>query len=223
MKDNRSTKLVICSILVALLAIAAYNLAIFVKAAEPTEPHDANALWTEPSEVEINNYTASPGDKFNVTVWLNLTDLSYVWQTQLHFNTTYFNITNHGYTAGSVSDFFEGHSTIPVSPIIDYVQGFVLYGESLIGADSREAGYGSLMWAEFNLTEVPDQNHLTINFSTPYGGDTFILNPDLETVSMGEVGGTEIPIIPEFAQLVLLFIAAIASATSVVLTKKLKH
>lgn len=181
----------------------------------------ANALWTDPSTVTLNVTTTPIGYKFNVTVWVNLTVSSFTWQAKLLFNSTYFNATRAGYTARGTSQFFSGHITIPVTPVINNVGGTVLHGESLSGTDSRAAGSGSLMWAEFVLKAMPPTNHFYVNISTD--SDTFFLDPSLNSVSISTTTGTKIPVLPEFPQLIVLFIAISASTASALLTKKLKR
>lgn len=82
---------------------------------------------------------------------------------------------NHIYESISTGT---GGMTVPVSPTIDNINGFVLHGESCIGVDYVPAGtYGSLIWVEFELKEEPPVcQYLTLNFSTPYGEVTFVLD-----------------------------------------------
>lgn len=223
MKNSKFKKFALTSVFLTFLVLATCSLVNNAKASEPTEPHLANALWTEPSSMSINNYTAHIGDKFNVTVWVNVTESSFTWQTTLLFNTTYFNATRTAYTAVITSDFFTGHMAMTGTPVIDNVVGSVLTGETLLGTDFREPGHGSLIWVEFALKEIPPQNHLTVNFSIPYDVDTYVLNPDLDTIPMETINGTDIPVIPEFPQLIMLLIATVTSTASVILTKKFKR
>lgn len=140
----------------------------------PTEPHSANAMWIEPAFKDLTDYDV--GDRFNVTAWLNLTEISYVWQIMLLFEPTYLYAARAGYTAGSTSEFFAGHTTVPVTPIIDNASGYVMYGETLL-VDSREPGYGSLCWIEFEVVSKPSEpyeGHLHFDPSR-----TYVLDPDL--------------------------------------------
>ncbi|MFZ1990914.1 MAG: hypothetical protein WAW96_14215, partial [Alphaproteobacteria bacterium] len=148
----------------------------------------ADALWTEPSNLGLNLSEVGIGYMFNVTAWVNLTVSCFTWQGELSFNPAYFNATRAGYTGGSVSQFFAGHSTIPTSAIIDNVAGTVMLGESLLGADSRGPGAGSLFWTEFMLVAAPSAN-LTIDF---VGVNSYVLDPDLNEIPIPNVYGTTI-------------------------------
>ncbi len=150
-------------------------------------------------------------------MWLNVTDAAYTWQVWLLFNTTYFEALRADYTGDGKSDFFTGQTTVPVSPIINNVVGYVQHGETLL-ADVNVTGYGSLIWVEFNLTRIPPQNHLAMNFDTD---DTFVLDSNLDDITIDTVNGTDIPVIPEFPQMIILLITAAMSTMSLILTKKL--
>jgi hypothetical protein len=209
-----------------LLVLLTFSLMLHAKA-QPTETHNANALWIEPSSIPIDINKVSIGYKFNVTVWVNLTDNSFTWQVKLLFNNTYFNATRAGYTAGSVSDWAThrtGGATVPVSPVIDNTKGYVLHGESCLGADYVPGPIvASLIWVEFQLKEIPPTDHLYVNFSTPYGEDTFILNPDMETITMGGgINGADIPVIPEFTWVTSLILIALTTTMIIIIPKKFR-
>ena len=121
---------------------------VFLKAtfsSIPEKPHNANSLWIEPSIINKKH-----GEKFNITMWINITNDGFTWQSRLVFNSTYLNATRVGYTAGATSDFFSGQATIPVTPTINNIRGCVEYGESLLGMTSA-TGVGSLFWIEFKV------------------------------------------------------------------------
>ena len=169
----------------------------YVLSSEPIpHSHDANAIWLEPSTVNLSG--AQVGSRFNITAWLNLTVQSFVWQVKIPFNTTYFNAVRAGYTTDATSSFFAGHTTVSVNPAIDNYKGDITFGESLLGSDRREPGYGSLMWVEFELVEMPPQNCFTFNFSS--AGATFILDPSLDDIPLGIIDKVDdadsVPIIP---------------------------
>ncbi|RLI03228.1 hypothetical protein DRO30_01405, partial [Candidatus Bathyarchaeota archaeon] len=147
---------------------------------EPIEHHPADAMWIEPSCIDLTGYTT--GQKFNVTVWLNVTEASYVWQFKIYFNNTYLNAIRAGYTAGLQREFFEGLTTISVEPQIDNDVGYVLYGETLIGEGQRDPGYGSLAWIEFNVTDASILEQLVsgtsiLEFDSNW---SYYMTPDLE-------------------------------------------
>lgn len=152
------------------------------------ESPSQNALWMELSRTAVS----SPGDTFNATVWINTTRPVYAWQTKVFFNTTYFNVSRAGYTAGNRSAFFSQYQTICVSPIIDLETGTVLLGESLLGNAERAPGHGSLVWIEFELQDASFQDNLSLEISMSYGTGTFILSPFLETIPYNTVENASI-------------------------------
>ncbi|UCE08932.1 MAG: hypothetical protein JSW61_08020 [Candidatus Thorarchaeota archaeon] len=156
----------------------------------PNESHAANAIWLELSDTSIGIV----GARVNLTVWLNTSMTSYAWQVILHLNSTYFNVTKAGYTDGNRSAFFSDHSSMSVSPVVNNEVGVVLCGETLLGVDEREPGFGSLLWVELNLTTMTPQSHLDFSLSQPYGIDTFVLNPYSETIPMDIVEGATISV-----------------------------
>ncbi len=175
-------------------------------------PPPGSALWIEPSIVEVPK--ARIGDRFDVTLWTNLSEASFAWQVKVLYPSTFFNAVQVYYTAGGTSDFFSGHSTVPFTPIKDNTEGYILHGESLLGADSVEPGSGSLVGVEFELQQVP-HGTFTINFSTPYGEDTFVLNPDLVDIPVDDIRGTEVHVLPVVEVHDVAVVDVVPSATSV--------
>lgn len=149
----------------------------------PSEPHRANATWIEPSYIDLTSYT--PREKFSVKVWLNLSSPSFAWQIMLTYNSTILNATAAGYTAGSQSEFFQGLTTLPLSPAfgdINATCAYVMVGETLIGPDQRDPGFGSLCWIEFEIVNKPTGQYLGHLIFDPV--ETFVLDPDLNDVSL---------------------------------------
>ncbi|MFX1249698.1 MAG: hypothetical protein ACFFBQ_20065 [Promethearchaeota archaeon] len=213
--------------LVTLMITSSYSIN-YIEAFVYSEPHPANAMWLEPSSV----ITASIGDKFNVTVFINVTLQSFAWQVKLYFNSTFLKATKIGYTNGNKSDFFSEYSPIPIIPIINNEEGYVIHGESLLGNDEKSPGYGSLMWIELNLTQIPSQNSSIIYFSTPYGIDTFILTPyinlipiesfDRAEISVGLTKTPSSPPFPDINTLILIAIVLVVIITGFVIIRKRK-
>ena len=129
----------------------------------PNEPHNANAIWIDPSTVSLT--TANPahkiGYKFNITVWANMTTLLPgasgidTWQAKVYFNNSQLKALRTGYTGGTKSQFFQGLSTTPVTPLIDNPHGYVLHGETCSPSYKATPCSGSLIWIEFNVTKAP--------------------------------------------------------------------
>ena len=205
--------------LIFLLSLFSVYCTARVAAEEPSNPHPANAIWAEPSIVNLDVGTINVGYKFNVTVWLNLSVPSYSWEFKLTYNTTYLNMSNFAFTAANItSQFFEGHGTVPTTDIDD-AQGYVHFGETLLGVDSREAGYGSLVWVEFNVTELPEVNTTLVFEFVPE--DTFVLDPDLNDVEPSlQMLSSTLPVVPEFPYFILLIAIIPATLTAIALIKK---
>ncbi|MFX0085579.1 MAG: hypothetical protein ACFFAU_07890 [Candidatus Hodarchaeota archaeon] len=209
LKNWKLREIIFPSFLIVLSMVTPNYSINYMKLYVPSEPHPANAMWIEPFSIT----TANIGDKFNITVFVNLTMNSFAWQIKLYFNSTLFSATKIGYTNGTKSDFFTEFSPIPVTPKIDNDEGYVLHGESLLGNDEKAPGYGSLIWIEFKVTQIPPQNHSTIYFSTPYGIDTFILTPYIDLIPMESVDGINISVkptgLPSFPDMNILILIAI--------------
>jgi hypothetical protein len=75
---------------------------------------------------------------------------------------------------------FDGHSIIPVTPTIDNATGLVVLGASLIG-DDIASGSGIMLQATFKVLAIGKSE---LNFSRPYGADTFLLNGDLDEIAV---------------------------------------
>jgi len=155
-------------------------------------PPPAPAFWVTPENLFFDTAHTSIGDKFNVTIHIATTGPSYTWQAKINFNPVQIKAVRADYTGTGKSLFFTPHGTIPVTPTIDNTTGFVVHGESLVGADSVAATADStLIWIEFQIMAAP-QNGGTlsslITVEDPAGGNTFILDPDLNTISGVSVG-----------------------------------
>jgi len=172
---------------IVIIAIVSAQVAWPVHAAIPTEAHAGDVMWTEPSLVSLSTSTVSVGYKFNVTVWINLTESSAAWELKLVYDKTQLNATNTGYTAGDKSDFFKNITTLPLSPTFGSVNAthdFVLCAESWMMGPTRTPGYGSLEWVEFQVMAVPSAGQTltsTIALSDVYPEgtqETYAQQPD---------------------------------------------
>ncbi|MFW9992316.1 MAG: hypothetical protein ACFFD4_09740 [Candidatus Odinarchaeota archaeon] len=226
-KKGKFKEFSISSVFLVLLVVTPGNSIKFLEEFTPSEPHSANAMWLEPSSV----ITAKLGAKFNVTAYMNLTQKSFTWQIKLSYNSTYLNATRAGYTNGSTSAFFAGHSPVSITPRIDNEEGYILGGETLLGSDERVPGYGSLMWVEFDLIKLPPQNHSTLYFSVPYGIDTFILSPLLEIIPLQTINDANItisqsttttgaPSFPDINMIILVAIIIIVAVAMLVIIRR---
>jgi len=219
-------------ILMALAAtIALLSVTLPARSMEPTQPHLGNAMWIEPSNVNVEGQPL--GYKFNLTLWINFTAIANgneigAWQFVIAYEKAYINATRVGYTNGTISQWFKDAgvgTTMPVTPdrgSLNATHNYVLHGETWIAGDKAAEGtYGSLSWIEFNITAIPAE----ISTST----FSFITTGVKRCKLMNEVG-TEVQseftfytgtfIIPEFSWLSLLLGAAILTSMAVALSKK---
>jgi hypothetical protein len=158
----------------------------------PPEPHNADAMWVEPSSVTFDASNASVGAKFNVTVWLNMTENVFVYQIAMLYNRTQLKCARAAFTAVTTSMYMLGHGTTASGspPVIDTSflgNGSVLASESCTGSDLIPGPHnGSLIWAEFQVLVVPTAGNLTSNFdiTTKYPTFTWVRDPDLAKIAI---------------------------------------
>jgi hypothetical protein len=149
-----------CTVLVIFFAFAlvSSSFVMLAHADIPIEPHAANAMWIEPSLIDLSTTTVSAGYKFNVTVWINLTLACATWEFKLVYNKGHLSATGAGYTADTKSDFFRNVTTMSLSPTFgstNATHDYVLHAESWMVGPVRSQGYGSLAWIELEVTSVP--------------------------------------------------------------------
>ena len=151
-------------ILSILTIISIMLAATSVNALIPSEPHNANAMWIEPSLIELNATEIAAGYKFNVTFWANSSLETKGWQFWLIYPNAYINATRAGYTAGTKSEFMEEVTTMPLTPhmIINWnaTHNRLDFGEAWLMGDYNSPGYGSLCWVEFEVVTLPPENVL---------------------------------------------------------------
>jgi uncharacterized protein (DUF2141 family) len=148
--------------------------------AQPPAP----AMWIEPATLNFSTASTHVGDKFNVTVWASTVSDVYVWQAEVLFNATQLAAVRAAYTAGTGSQLFMGHTTIPVSFVIDNITGMVMGAESLLGADVVHASNGSLFWIEFQILVAPTPgNTLTSLIDTNDPANSYLLDTELNVMT----------------------------------------
>jgi len=179
----------------------------------PSSTHNANAMWVEPESISVT--PSMVGQLFNVTVWLNITQDIYAWQTKLFFNYTLFNCTNAGYTADITSMYFLGHS-VTTAIWINNTAGAVLVYEICKSPTDFIAGprNDTLFWAEFIILSVPADLNISHEYgitSSPY---TWVVASD---------GVTLLPLIPEFSTILLLLALMAATAGALIVSKRMSR
>lgn len=119
-----------------------------------------DAMWIEPN-LSVNWV----GLRFNVTVWLNITEDVGGCQVALLYNRTHLMCTRANYT--STGNYFEGHDLIMPKPVIDtsYLgNGSVLAYEDCWPPDFVVGPHsGTMIWAEF---EVLTLGNSTLDLTT---------------------------------------------------------
>lgn len=157
------------------LALMLFMVFAYGGAAYATDSHPGNATWVEPSTLAFSSSSVNVGDKFNVTLWANMSSSTFTWQIGLKFNATQIQAVRASYTGVGKSEFFAGHSNIPVVAVIDNVTGSVIFGESLVGADAVAPSSGTLCWIEFQIMAAPTSGALSsvLNITN---ADTFWLD-----------------------------------------------
>jgi hypothetical protein len=177
-------KLTMSTIAIITVALAVFGIAAVRTASADLKP--AVSIWIDPQTFNITTATHHLNDTFNVTLWANtFQDASnfstFTWQIGINFDASLLTVTRVGYTNGSTSDFFRGHSTIPVTAIITSTSASI--GESLIGSDSRSPGNGSLCWVEMRINQEPTGNATLTCMLDINNTDTFVLDGDLNEVT----------------------------------------
>ena len=204
-----------------IITLLSMSIVVPVLALEPSEPHAANAMWVEPSTLNI---PATEGYKFNVTVWVNVSETCGAWEVRLIYNKAHLNVTRAGYTAGSTSEFFQGKTAVPMPSYFGAVNAThnrVLLGEVILAPGPyREPGYGSLCWIEFQV----------INASLIPEGEVVEVKLDIssiETYVLDDKGNYIYPntynalvVIPETGMLTIVIAMLTVSAILVVTKKK---
>jgi len=189
-------------------------------AGDPEEPHTGDAMWIEPSSIELSTDTVSVGYKFNITVWINLTLDSASWEFKLIYDKTLLKATGCGYTAGGKSQFFENINTLVLDPSfadINVTHAYVLHAELWgMSGPYRGPGYGSLSWIEFNLTAVPIDTLLVFN---PDITETYIQNSDQTMISLSTY---DCYVIPEFSGHLILTLMILLTLAVAILPKKIR-
>jgi hypothetical protein len=205
--------------MVAFLSIAIISLyALPVHADTPSESHNANAIWIEPSSFDLT--TATVGYKFNITVSVNISLAEEVgaWQARVNFNPAYVKADRAGLTGtgGLKSNWFQPFSCFAADPIINNVTGYVFWGETIIGAAVTNTGAGTLYWIEFEVVNVPSEPMtLTFTLNLP---QTYVLDENEYEIPITKYNGSAI--IPEFSSPIILMIFMILTFATIILTKK---
>jgi hypothetical protein len=163
-------------------------------------PHPANAEWTEDqahspyTSFTWNTASISVGYTFNLTVCVNITSAQQIfsWQLVLLYPYSFLRCTAAQYSKpdGSKSMLFNGHTTAPVSPVIDgglYGNGSVLAEEGLLGTDFVLGQASTLEILTFQVVASPPKGgQFTGKFdltTQTTAGNNFILDSSLNPIA----------------------------------------
>ena len=144
----------------------------------------ANSMWVEPSIVDLTGDSATIGHRFNVTVWLNMSQDIFSYQIGLLYDRTLLKCTRAGFTDGGTSEYFTGHYTT-AQMVIDTSlgNGSILAFEGCISHDCIQGPHvGSLIWAEFEVLAVPSANETLsskFDISTEHPSSTWVCDVNL--------------------------------------------
>jgi hypothetical protein len=178
---------------ILIFTVTSAPIMLLAHADTPAEPHAGDAMWTEPSTISVTGANAVVGYKFNVTVWINLTESSAAWEFVLAYNNSQLNATRAGYTAGGKSDFFSSILTYALPPtfgVYNATHSSVLCGETWNSGPYRDPGYGSLEWVEFQVMSAPPAGQTytsMIALTDVYPGgsaDTYAQDPSMNKIAV---------------------------------------
>jgi hypothetical protein len=209
------------TIMFLLLTLTIFGTQVY--ATEPTEPHNANAMWIEPSSMNVGGNPI--GYRFNVTFWANSSLETKGWQFWLTYENAYINATRAGYTAGDKSEFYQNITTLPVTPLFtvnwNATHNRLDFGEAWIMGSKRGPGYGSLCWVEFEVVALPPEDQVVeIPLSIKWAYEvydppkTYLIYSDGSLRPLDVYDG--LVIIPEFTPLLML-ISLFALTTPILL------
>ena len=192
-----------------------------------SEQHPANSMWIEPSIIDISGM--SVGDRFNVTVWVNVTVDCAGWQFAMLYDTRYLNATRAGYTGsdGTRSQFFEQSGTVSMMPLTptlynpyNETHNYVLHGEvwsPMIPGNPYATGTGSLSWIEFQIIAEPPFT-TTLDIETLYPAKTYIADSASNKI---ELNLYNVEVVPEFpSSWILLLLLTISFFITTLIAKK---
>jgi len=208
---------------VAIMTVAALVFGFAAIRTANADMMQAVSIWIDPQEINITT-GGHVGEKFNATVWANTyvddnNSAVFTWQVTLNFNESLLSCTRVGYTGGTTSAFFAGHTTIPVTPII--TSSSASTGESLIGTDIRAPGNGTLCWIEMEILLEPTGSDVFTTTLDINNTDTFFLDGDLNEVTTTKYNGHYQYVIPEFTVIALITMMTVLAVTMIAYRKKL--
>ena len=155
-----------------------------------------DAMWVEPSNMSLSVDSATVGYRFNITIWLNMTQDIFAYQVGLLYNRTQLRCDRAGFTDGGTSEYFTGHhSSAWIAPIDTSFlgNGSIMASECCMGGHYVSGPrVGSLIWAEFEVLTLPSSNmSFTSKFdiSRAYPRTTWVRGPSLDRIQIAPHDG----------------------------------
>jgi hypothetical protein len=146
------------------------------------------AMSIIPAANTFNVLTTPVNSTFNVNATVTNVTLLWNWQINVTFDPSMLNCISAGVPVDSPF-YFQVQSLV----VIDNVAGYVQFGASQITGPGVN-GSGVLGTITFNITRAPSTPGGTlscgINFSSPYGADTFLNDPDMALIPATFTGAT---------------------------------
>jgi hypothetical protein len=229
---NRVTFLIIAAVASLLIITLVAMTVAPANADTPSQPHNADAMWVEPSSVTLD--ISLIGTTFNVTVSLNMTEDIFAYQVALHYNRTQLMCTRAGYTAGATSNYFAGHTATAPAPVIDTSSlgnGSVLASESLLGNDFLAGPHsGTLIWMQFQVLNfpLPQSGNATSSFdlTTEYNHlpvrRIWVEDPNLNDLDFTTYNAS-FTLTPEFPYLFILPIFMTLTLAAIAISRRLRQ
>jgi len=154
---------------------------------------NADSMYLEPATLEFKTDTTSPGQRFNVTVWLNITSTDmFAWQFRLIFDSSQLKATRAGYSAGPTSEwatYRTGGATSPVTP--DIGTNYVLFTESLQGDNYvPKPVCARLAWVEFEIVAAPPMGGELTSVLSINHTQTWVEDTTLGEIPIQKIGAT---------------------------------
>lgn len=151
-----------------------------------------------------------PTDPFVINI--TLTDFIdvYTWQIRILFDPALLNVSSAIYPADHI---FAGKTTAPAAPIINNAEGYVLFGNTLVGAVPGIDGTSAVL-CQIEIRGIR-AGVSSLTFRTTGAGSTFILDSEGLDITYTANNG-EVTVIPELssALLAIFFIVTIVMAVA---------
>jgi len=154
-----------------------------------------------------------PTEPFTINITLTDFEDVYLWQIRILFNPQILNCTAAWYPEDHI---FAGKTTATTEPVIDNTDGYVLWGNSLVGAVPGVSGTRATL-CQINFTGVAE-GISTITFQLTGTGRTFLWDSELNFIEF-DVNPAEVTIVPEYSN-VLTFTMFLVTSAGLVLYKK---